>query len=70
MIGLKVFFIICLIVVISVAVYFIRNRKTVFGGRSGDVGVDSPAAGNLRMWMVILVLLHVAAILFITILEL
>ena len=70
MIGLKVFFTICLIVVISAAVYFIRNRKTVFGGRSGDAGTDSPAAGNLRMWMVILVLIHAAAILFITILEL
>jgi len=69
-VGLKVFFAICLIVVISAAIYFVRNRKSIFGGRTGDRGSDSPAAGNLRMWMVILILIHVAAILFITILEL
>jgi cobalamin synthase len=69
-IGLKVFFTICLVVVISAAIYFIRNRKRLFGGRTGDVGTDSPAAGNLRMWMVILILIHVAVILAITILEL
>jgi hypothetical protein len=55
---------------VSAAIYFIRNRKSVFGGRSADAATDSPAAGNLRMWMVILVLIHAAAILFITILEL
>jgi hypothetical protein len=70
MVGVKVFLGICFIVVLSAAIYFIRNRKTVFGGRTSDVGTDSPAAGNLRMWMVILVLIHAAAILFITILEL
>ena len=70
MVGLKIFLGICLVVVISAAIYFIRNRKRVFGGRGGDATTDSPAAGNLRMWMVILVLIHAAAILFITILEL
>jgi hypothetical protein len=70
MIGVKVFLGICFIVVVSAAIYFIRHRKSVFGGRSVDAATDSPAAGNLRMWMVILVLIHAAAILFITILEL
>ena len=70
MVGVKVFLGICFIVVVSAAIYFSRHRKTVFGGRGGDVGTDSPAAGNLRMWMVILVLLHAAAILLITVLEL
>jgi len=68
-IGLKIFLGLCLIVVSGAAVYFIRNRKRIFGGESDDVGSDSRAAGNLRMWMVILILLHAAAILFITILE-
>ena len=68
-IGLKIFLGLCLIVVLGAAIYFIRNRKRIFSGKSDDVGLDSRAAGNLRMWMVILVLLHAAAILFITILE-
>ncbi len=70
MVGVKVFLGICFIAVVSAAIYFIRNQTTVFGGRGGDLGTDSPAAGNLQMWMVILVLNHAAAILFITILEL
>ena len=69
MVGVRVFLGTCFIVVIGAAFYFIRNRTHIFGGRSGDVGVDSPAAGNLRMWMVILVLLHAAAILLITMFE-
>jgi hypothetical protein len=62
-IGLKVFLGLCLIVVLGAAIYFTRNRKTIFGGTSDDVGSDSRAVGNLRMWMVILILLHAAAIL-------
>lgn len=69
MVGVRVFLGVCFIVVISAAFYFLRNRKQIFGGRGGDAGVDSPAAGNLRMWMVILVLLHAAAILLITMFE-
>jgi hypothetical protein len=69
MIGVRVFLGVCFIVVTSAAFYFIRNRKRIFGGRGGDIAVDSPAAGNLRMWMVILVLLHAAAILLITMFE-
>ena len=68
-IGLKIFLGLCLAVVIGAAIYFIRNRKTIFAGRSADIGADSRAAGNLRMWMVILILLHAAAILLFTILE-
>jgi hypothetical protein len=70
MVGVRVFLAIWLVVAISAALYFIRNRKRIFGGRGADVGVDSPAAGNLRMWMVILILLHVAVILLITMFEL
>jgi len=70
MVGVQVFFGICFVVVASAAVYFIRNRKIIFAGRGGDATTDSPAAGNLRMWMVILILIHVAVILLITIFEL
>ncbi|HEX8077593.1 MAG TPA: hypothetical protein VF511_07245 [Chthoniobacterales bacterium] len=70
MVGVRVFLGLCFIVVASAAIYFIRNRKRIFGGQGGDATVDSPAAGNLRMWMVILVLLHAAAILLITVFEL
>ena len=70
MAGVRIFLGICLVAVVSIAVYFVRNGKAIFGGRGGDMATDSPAAGNLRMWMVILVLFHVAAILLITIIEL
>jgi hypothetical protein len=70
MVGVRIFLGICFVAVASLAVYFVRNRKAIFGGRGGDAGTDSPAAGNLRMWMVILVLFHVAIILLITIIEL
>jgi hypothetical protein len=70
MAGVRIFLGICFVVVASAAVYFIRNRATIFGGRGGDAGVDSPAAGNLRMWMVILILIHAAVILLVTIFEL
>jgi hypothetical protein len=70
MAGVRVFLAVCFLVVTTAALYFIRNRKRIFGGRGGDITVDSPAAGNLRMWMVILILLHVAVILLITMFEL
>jgi hypothetical protein len=70
MAGVRIFLGICFVVVVSGAVYFITNRNKIFGGRGGDPGVDSPAAGNLRMWMVILVLFHAAVILLVTIFEL
>jgi NADH:ubiquinone oxidoreductase subunit 5 (subunit L)/multisubunit Na+/H+ antiporter MnhA subunit len=70
MAGVRIFLGIWFVVVVGAAIYFIRHRKRVFGGRSEDATTDSPAAGNLRMWMVILILLHAAVILFITILEL
>ena len=70
MMGVRAFLAVCFVVVTTAALYFIRNRKRIFGGRGGDATVDSPAAGNLRMWMVILILLHVAVILLITLFEL
>ena len=70
MTGVRLFLGMCFVVVVSAAVYFIRNRKKIFGGDGGDAGVDSPAAGNLRMWMVILILVHAAVILLVTIFEL
>ncbi len=68
--GLRIFFGLLLAVVIGAAVYFIRHRERIFSGRGADPGVDSPAAGNLRMWMVILVLLHAAVLLIVTMVEL
>ena len=66
---LRIFFGLCLIAVLAAAVYFLRHRETFFSGRGGDRTTDSPAAGNLRMWMVILVLIHAAVILTLMIFE-
>jgi hypothetical protein len=41
----------------------------LFSGKGGDRTTDSPAAGNLRMWMVILILLHIGVILALMIVE-
>lgn len=62
MLPVKIFFGILLCVVIWSAFSFLRNRKRIFSGRGGDRTTDSPAAGNPRMWMVILALLHAGAI--------
>lgn len=66
---LRIFFAICLVAVICAAIYFMRHRERFFGGKDGDRTTDSPAAGNLRMWMVILVLIHAAVILTLMIIE-
>jgi hypothetical protein len=57
LIGLKIFLGLCLIVV-AVLPSLHPESKRIFSGKSDDVGLDGRAAGNLRMWMLILVLLH------------
>lgn len=66
---LKIVFAMVLVVVLAAAFYILKNRKQLFSGRGPDRTTDSPAAGNLRMWMVILILIHVAVILLLTIIE-
>lgn len=66
---LRIFFGMCLIAVLAAAVYALRHRERFFSGKGGDRTTDSPAAGNLRMWMVILVLIHAAVILTLMIFE-
>lgn len=70
MLPVKVFFGLLLAAIVCGAYYFLRNRKELFSGRGSDPATDSPAAGNLRMWMVILILVHAGAILTIMIVEL
>jgi hypothetical protein len=64
---LKAFFGIAFLLLIAAAIYLIRNRKKFFGYQ-GDPG-DTYASANLRMWMVILILIHAIVITFIMILE-
>jgi hypothetical protein len=64
---LKGFFGVTFLLLVSAAIYLIRNRKPVFGYK-GDPG-DSYASANLRMWMVILILIHAIVITGIMILE-
>jgi NADH:ubiquinone oxidoreductase subunit 5 (subunit L)/multisubunit Na+/H+ antiporter MnhA subunit len=66
---LRIFFAFWLIAAIAVAFYFLRHRERLFSGKGGDRTTDSPAAGNLRMWMVILILLHIGVILALMIVE-
>jgi hypothetical protein len=58
--GLKVFFSVLLLLVVSAGIYIIRNRAEFFGhkGKEGD----SYASANLRMWLVILVWIHAVII--------
>ena len=70
MLPVKICFGILEIAVLLGALYFLRNRKQIFSGSGGDRSTDSPAAANLPMCMVILVLLHAGAILAIMIFEL
>lgn len=53
---LKGFFSVVFLLLIGAAVYMVRNRKKFFS-HSGDPG-DTYASANLRMWMVILILIH------------
>jgi hypothetical protein len=64
---LKGFFGVAFLLVVSAAVYLVRNRKQFFGYK-GDRG-DSYASASLRMWMVILILIHAIVITGIMILE-
>lgn len=68
-VPLRIFFAFWLILALGVAFYFLKNRERFFSGKGADHTTDSPAAGNLRMWMVILILLHVAVILTLMIIE-
>ena len=52
---LKVFFSLVLVAVLTVTFYVTRNRKKLFSHKGGD---DTYASANLRMWMIILVLIH------------
>jgi hypothetical protein len=58
--GLKVFFGILWVLVVSAGIYIIRNRKAFFGHK-GNEG-DTYASGQLRMWMVILIWIHAVII--------
>jgi hypothetical protein len=53
---LKVFFSVVLVLLLGAAVYMFRNRKKFFS-HTGDPG-DTYASANLRMWMVVLILIH------------
>jgi hypothetical protein len=65
--ALKGFFSVAFLLLVSAAIYMIRNRKKFFS-YTGDPG-DTYASANLRMWMVILVLIHAIAITAIMIFE-
>ncbi len=58
---LKGFFSVAFLLLISAAIYLIRHRKKFFGYHFGDPG-DTYASANLRMWMVILILIHAIVI--------
>lgn len=53
---LKVFFAVVLVLLIASAVYLVRNRQRFFGYH-GDPG-DTRASANLRLWMIVLILIH------------
>lgn len=58
--GLRVFFGILLLLVLSAGFYMFRHRKQFFGYH-GEEG-DTYASANLRMWLVILVWIHAVVI--------
>jgi hypothetical protein len=64
---LKAFFSVLLLLLLTAAVYMIRNRKKFFS-YTGDPG-DTYASANLRMWMVTLILIHAIVITTIMIFE-
>lgn len=66
-IPLKIFFSAAFLLLISAAIYMFRNRGKFFS-HSGDPG-DTYASANLRMWMVILIMIHAIIITFIMIFE-
>jgi archaellum biogenesis protein FlaJ (TadC family) len=54
-VPLKIFFGFVFVALLTVTLYVIRNRKGLFSHKGAD---DTYASANLRMWMVILVLIH------------
>jgi hypothetical protein len=64
---LKGFFSVMLLLLLTAAIYMVRNRKKFFS-HTGDPG-DTYASANLRMWMVILILIHAIVITTIMIFE-
>jgi hypothetical protein len=64
---LKGFFSVVLLLLLTAAIYMVRNRKKFFS-HTGDPG-DTYASANLRMWMVILILIHAIVITTIMIFE-
>jgi hypothetical protein len=64
---LKGFFSVMLLLLLTAAIYMVRNRKRFFS-HTGDPG-DTYASANLRMWMVILILIHAIVITTIMIFE-
>jgi hypothetical protein len=64
---LKAFFGVVLAMLLGAAVYMARNRKKFFS-HSGDPG-DTYASANLRMWMVVLILIHAIVVTTIMIFE-
>jgi hypothetical protein len=57
---LRVFFSVLLVLLLAAAGYIFRNRKTFFS-HTGDPG-DTRASANLRMWMIILILMHAVVV--------
>jgi hypothetical protein len=53
-VGLRIIFSLCLVAVLFGGLYFIKNRRQLFG-RDSQVTADTWAARNLRLWQVILV---------------
>ena len=51
---LRIFFSVCLVIVIFAGLYIFRNRHKFFG-RDPQVTADHYGARNLRLWQVILV---------------
>ena len=64
---LRVFFSVVLVLLIAAAIYMFRNRKKFFS-HTGAPG-DTYASANLRMWMVVLILIHAIALTAIMIFE-
>jgi hypothetical protein len=52
--ALRIFFSICLVIVILAGLYVFKNRQRFFS-RDPDVTADHYGARNLRLWQVILV---------------
>jgi hypothetical protein len=51
---LRIFFSLCLVIVIFAGLYMFRNRQKFFS-RDPEVAADHYGARNLRLWQVILV---------------